>query len=200
MNWRQGGFLAVFLGMALTACAQLTPRQTDSGVLVTEAREDSSHRFILFIGPRAQHAPPFLDIPETNFYCLRSFVDRRTGETAHQLYVTDSYFGAERGWNAARDSAGAPLPFVAIGHDEISCDAGCSYVEEFAANLPESLMRASSDRLAVTFSSRSGDKKTIVVPGDRITAQLAAIDAIRTRAAPTAESAQPVAAERSVAH
>jgi hypothetical protein len=186
--------------MALTSCAQLTPRQTDSGVLVTEAREDSSHRFILFIGPRAQHAPPFLGIPDTNFYCLRSFVDRRTGETAHQLYVTDSYFGAERGWNAARDSAGAALPFVAIGHDEISCDAGCSYVEEFAANLPESLMRASSDRLAVTFSSRSGDKKTIVVPGDRITAQLAAIDAIRTRAAPTAESAQPVAAERSVAH
>ena len=200
MNWRKGSFLTIFLGMALTACAQLTPRQTDSGVLLTEAREDSSHRFILFIGPRAQHAPPFLDIPETNFYCLRSFVDRRTGETAHQLYVTDSYFGAERGWNAARDSAGAALPFVAIGHDEISCDAGCAYVEEFAANLPESLMRASPDRLAVTFSSRSGDKKTIVVPGERITAQLAAIDATRTPAPPAARSAQPVAAEREVAH
>ena len=200
MNWRKGSFLTIFLGMALTACAQLTPRQTDSGVLVTEAREDSSHRFILFIGPRAQHAPPFLDIPDTNFYCLRSFVDRRTGETAHQLYVTDSYFGAERGWNAARDSAGGPLPFVAIGHDEISCDAGCAYVEEFAANLPESLMRASPDRLAVTFSSRSGDKKTIVVPGDRITAQLAAVDATRSPATPAAGSVRPVAAERSVAH
>jgi hypothetical protein len=198
MKWRQEGLLAVFLGMALTSCAQLTPRQSDSGVLVTEAREDSSHRFILFMGPRAQHAPPFLDIPETNFYCLRSFVDRRTGETAHQLYVTDSYFGAERGWNAARDSAGAPLPFVAIGHDEITCDAGCSYVEEFAANLPESLLRSSLKGLAVTFSARSGDVKTIVVPGDRITAQLAAVDARRTLAA--AGSAQPVAAERSVVH
>jgi len=200
MNWRQRGFIAPLLGMTLTSCAQLTPRPPDTGVLVTEAREDSSHRFILFIGPKAQHAPPFLGIPETNFYCLRSFVDRRTGETAHQLYVTDSYFGAERGWNAARDSAGAPLSFVAIGHDEISCDAGCSYVEEFAANLPESLMRASSDRLAVTFSSRSGDKKTIVVPGDRITAQLAAVDETRTRAPSAAGSAQPVAAKRSVAH
>jgi len=198
MKWRQEGLLAVFLGMALISCAQLTPRQSDSGVLVTEAREDSSHRFILFMGPRAQHAPPFLDIPETNFYCLRSFVDRRTGETAHQLYVTDSYFGAERGWNAARDSAGAPLPFVAIGHDEITCDAGCSYVEEFAANLPESLLRSSLKGLAVTFSARSGGVKTIVVPGDRITAQLAAVDARRTLAA--AGSAQPVAAERSVAH
>ena len=198
MKWRQEGLLAVFLGMALISCAQLTPRQSDSGVLVTEAREDSSHRFILFMGPRAQHAPPFLDIPETNFYCLRSFVDRRTDKTAHQLYVTDSYFGAERGWNAARDSAGAPLPFVAIGHDEITCDAGCSYVEEFAANLPESLLRSSLKGLAVTFSARSGGVKTIVVPGDRITAQLAAVDARRTLAA--AGSAQPVAAERSVAH
>jgi hypothetical protein len=200
MNWRQGGFLAILLEMALTSCAQLTPEPSVAGVLVTEAREDSSHRFILFIGPKAQHAPPFLGIPETNFYCLRSFVDRRTGETAHQLYVTDSYFGAaERGWNTARDSVGAPLLFVAIGQDEISCGAGCSYVEEFAANLPESLMRASSDRLAVTFSSRSGDKKTIVVPGERVTAQLAAIDATRSPA-PTARSAQPLAAERSVAH
>jgi hypothetical protein len=191
MKWRQEGLLAVFLGMALTSCAQLTPRQSDSGVLVTEAREDSSHRFILFMGPRAQHAPPFLDIPETNFYCLRSFVDRRTGETAHQLYVTDSYFGAERGWNAARDSAGAPLPFVAIGHDEITCDAGCSYVEEFAANLPESLLRSSLKGLAVTFRSPSGDEKTIVISGDRIAAQLAATDAKRSPAEPAAARAGP---------
>jgi len=193
MNWRQRGFLVIFLGMAPTSCAQLTLRPPDGGVLVTEAREDSSHRFILFIGPGAQHAPPFLGIPETNFYCLRSFVDRRTGETAHQLYVTDSHFGAERGWNAAHDGAGNPLPFVAIGHDQISCDAGCSYVEEFAANLPEGTLRTSPDGLAVTFSARSGDEKTIVVPVDRIAAQLAAIDATRI-------PAQPVAAEQSTAH
>ena len=200
MKWRQRGFIAPLLGMALTSCAQLTPRPPDTGVLVTEAREDSSHRFILFIGPKAQHAPAFLGIPETNFYCLRSFVDRRSGETAHQLYVTDSYFRAERGWNTARDSTGATLPFVAIGHDEISCDAGCSYVEEFAANLPESTLRTTPDRLAVTFSARSGDKKIIVVAGDRITAQLAAIDATRSLVQPAATGGQPVAAERSVAH
>jgi hypothetical protein len=191
MNWPLRGFIATFLGMALTSCASLAPRPPDAGVLVTEAREDSSHRFILFIGPKAQHAPPFLGIPETNFYCLRSFVDRRTDKTAHQLYVTDSYFGAERGWNAARDSAGAPLPFVAIGHDEITCDAGCSYVEEFAANLPESLLRSSLKGLAVTFRSPSGDEKTIVISGDRIAAQLAATDAKRSPAEPAAARAGP---------
>jgi len=177
MTCRRRGFLAVLLGVALSSCAQLASRQPVAGTPVVEVREGSAQRFITFTGPKAQHAPRFFDIPETNFYCLRSFVDRRTGETAHQLYVTDSYFGAERGWNAARDSTGAALPFVPIGRDEISCDAGCSYVEEFAANLPESALRASPDGLAVTFSSSSGDEKTILVSGARIAAQLAAVDA-----------------------
>ena len=100
MTCRWRGFLAASLGLALTSCTQLAPQQLAGDVFVTEAREDSSHRFILFIGPKAQHTPPFLGVPETNFYCLRSFVDRRTGETAHQLYVSDSYTGPERGWNA----------------------------------------------------------------------------------------------------
>src|SRR6516225_6492105 len=198
MICRRRGLIAASLGVALTSCAQLAPQQP-AGALV-EVREDSSHRFITFIGPKAQHTPPFLGVPETNFYCLRSFVDRRTGEAAHQLYVTDSYFGAERGWNAARDSTGAPLPFIAISHDEITCDAGCSYVEEFAAKLPDGTLRANTDGLTVTFSSRSGDEKTIVVPGARITAQLAAVDAKRKLAQPAGWGVEPVAAKRSVAH
>jgi len=188
MSCRQRAYLAISLGIALTSCANLAPRQPATGIPSVEAREDSSHRFIIFIGPKAQHAPPFLGVPETNFYCLRSFVDRRNGETAHQLYVTDSYFGAERGWDAARDSTGASLPFIAIGDDEITCDAGCSYVEEFAAKLPESALRATPDELTVTFSSRSGDEKPIVVPAKQITAQLAAVDARRTPAQPIAAS------------
>jgi len=195
MTCPQRGFLAVSLGVALAACAQLEPRQPTADAPLVQVRGDSLPRFVTFVGPKAQHAPPFLGIPETNFYCLRSFVDRRTGETAHQLYVSDSYIGSERGWNAAQVGAGAPLPFVPIGRDEISCDAGCSYVEEFAANLPESTLRASPDGLTVTFMSRSGDKKTIVVPGERISAQLAAVDARRTLAQPAAVGAQPVAAE-----
>jgi hypothetical protein len=167
MSCRGWCVLALSLGVTLTSCAQLAPRQPAVSTFGIEVREGSSQRFISFIGPKTQHAPPFLGIPETNFYCLRSFVDRQTGETAHQLYVTDSYSGAERGWNAARDGAGAPLPFFAIGHDEISCDAGCSYVEEFAAKLPESALRTSPDGLAVTFSSRSGDEMAIVVSGER---------------------------------
>jgi hypothetical protein len=189
MTFRRRRLVAMCLGVALSSCAEIAPQQPATGTPpIVAAREDSSQRFITFVSPKAQHTPPFLGVPETNFYCLRSFVDRRTRETAHQLYVTDSYFGAERGWNAARDNAGAPLAFIAIGQDEITCDAGCSYVEEFAAKLPESALRASPDGLAVTFSARSGDEKTIVVPAEQLAAQLAAIDARRTPAKPIAAS------------
>ena len=176
---------ALCLSAALTACAQLAPGSGAARPVVL-AREDLAPGFIGFIGPKAQHAPPFLDTPGTNFYCLRSFLDRRTGEVTHQLYVSDSYFGAERGWNAARDSAGTQLPFVPVSRDEIACDRSCSYVEEFAATLSDSRMRASPDGLAVTFVSRAGNEKTIIVTGDRIAAQFAAVDARRNPAQPRA--------------
>ena len=179
--------LAASLGAVLAACSQLAPGPPGAGRPVVLADEDSSPGFISFIGPKARHAPPFLDTPGTNFYCLRSFLDRRTGEATHQLYVSDSYFGAEREWNAARDSAGKALPFVPISRDEIACDTGCSYVEEFAATLPESELRESSGGLAVTFSARSGDEKRILVARERVAVQLAAVDARR-------DPTQPIAA------
>jgi hypothetical protein len=182
--WR--GLFAAFLGAVLTACTQLAPGPPIGRPAVV-AREDLTPGYIGLIGPKAQHAPLFLDTPGTNFYCLRSFLDRRTGEATHQLYVSDSYSGAERGWNAARDSKGAQLPFVPVSRDEITCDTGCSYVEEFAATLPESELQASPEALAITFVAPSGDEKTILISGERIAAQLAAVDARRS-------SVQPVAA------
>lgn len=139
--------------------------------------EDSTSRFVGLIGTKAQHAPPFLGVPETNFYCLRSFVDRQTGETRHQLYVSDSYSGAERRWGAARDEAGHALRFVEISRNQITCDAGCSYAEEFAADIPENELRANPRGLKIIFTDSSGAEKTITVSGSQITAQLAAIDA-----------------------
>jgi hypothetical protein len=187
MTLCRGHLVAASLVVALMACAQLTPGEIAApSTPVVTARQDLSLRFVVFVGPKAQHAPPFLIIPGTNFYCLRSFVDVQTGEVAHQLYVADSYFGTERGWNAARDSAGSPLQVVQISHNEISCDSGCSYLEEFAAILPESKLRASPGGLAVTFLSTSGGEKTIVISGNRIAAQLAAIDARRSPVEPAA--------------
>jgi hypothetical protein len=154
---------------------------------VTRASEQGG-RFIAFLGPRHQHAPPFLGVPGTNFYALRSWLDTRNGEVLHQLYVEDSYFGAERSYEAARTVAGEALRFVPISKNEITCDNGCSYAEEFGAELPEPLLRASPGGLAVAFTAKTGPPLAITVPGELVQKQLAAVTA--ARAAPPTPAAK----------
>jgi hypothetical protein len=181
--------MAAALAASVTACAAPTPPETaaPSGAA---AGQDQSPRFIGVIGVREQHAPAYLGVADTNYYRLRSFVDRQTGETLHQLYVSDSYSGAERHWNAARDGAGRPLRFFMISQHEISCATGCSYVEEFAATIPESELRASPRGLAVIFTSASGAEKRIMISGPQIAAQLASVEARRSPMQP-ASALQP---------
>ena len=187
--------LAASLGLALAACAQPPPPEAparpSAGVAVAPAREDTAPRFVGLIGTRAQHAPPFLGVPETNFYCLRSFLDRQTGETRHQLYVADSYAGPERRWDAARDGGGRTLRFLEITRHQITCDGGCSYVEEFAADIPETELRANPQGLKVTFAAQSGVDKTITISGSQISAQLAAVDAVHNPVVPAAAPPSP---------
>jgi hypothetical protein len=178
---RRRSLAALLLAAALPACAPLPPASPAPALAgsATPAENEPTARFIGFIGPKLQHDPPFLGIPDTNFYCLRSFLDRQTGEIAHQLYVADSYFGAERGWEGAHDGAGNALPFTPIGTNEINCEDGCSYAEEFAATIPPAVLLANAQGLAVTFTARSGNAMTIALSGEQITGQLAAVDAER---------------------
>jgi hypothetical protein len=175
MRSDRGRLAAVLLAAVLGSCAASTTPNANPLVAVSQP----SPRFVGLVGRRFQHSPPFLGVSDTNYFCLRSFVDRRNGDAVHQLYVADSYSGAKRDWNAAHDPAGNALKFVRISRNEISCDGGCSYAEEFAADLPEDELRASPEGLQVTFTARSGAKKTIYIPGAQITAQLAAVDAER---------------------
>ena len=186
--------LVALLGAVLTACAQTppveAPDQPSTGA-VAPARGDIPSRFVGLIGTRAQHAPPFFGVPETNFYCLRSFIDRQTGEARHQLYVSDSYSGPERRWDAARDGGGRSLRVLEITRHQITCDGGCAYTEEFAADIPESELRANPQGLKVAFSAHSGTEKTITISGSQITAQLAAVDAVHNPAVPAAAPPSP---------
>jgi hypothetical protein len=184
---------AILLGAALAACAQSPSRQTPTHNGATATADDPPPRFIGVIGTREPHSPPFLGVRETNFYVLRSFLDSQTGETLHQLYVSDSYSGTERHWNGARDGAGHPLRFLEISQHEIACQGGCAYVEEFAADIPEGELRANPEGLRVTFTAHSGDEKTVVISGSQIAAQLAAIDAKRNPTQPAAAQVPPSA-------
>jgi hypothetical protein len=189
---RSRALLGMIGAMVLAGCGDLagiSPAAQPANA-VTRSQEQGG-RFVTLAGPRLQHAEPFLGVADTNFYLLRSMIDTRTGEIAHQLYVEDSYFGAERGWNAARDASGQPLRFIAIGKNQITCETGCSYAEEFAAALPEALLRANPQGLTVVFTARSGAEKRIAVPGELVARQVAAVGEARTALPAAAAAASP---------
>ena len=171
----------LLLVAGLGGCVVMPP--TTSLAPGVTAREDLSHRYVAIIGPKLRRAPPFLGVDSTNYEVLRSWLDRTTGKAHHQLYVSDSYAGERRGWDAAHDDTGAALPFVAISHDQITCDPGCSWQEDFAANIADAQLREATNGLAVIFTARSGAETRIELSQTQIAAQLAAIDAERRRLA-----------------
>ena len=148
-------------------------------------------RFLGLTGPQRPHGEPFLGVPGTNFYTLRTWIERQSGATVHQLYVSDSYAGTPRDWNTARDAQGRALRFIAISKNEITCQPSCSYVEEFAAAIPEPELRAATGGLTVTFVARSGAAKTIAVPGELVRAQVIGLDRVRAGLASASAAPRP---------
>lgn len=190
---------AAVMVLALAAC--MRPTQPGTPVAAGPAaaaptgvitKTEHGGRYLVVIGPRQQHGEPFFGITDTNYFALRSLIDRTTGQASHQLLVEDSYGGADRHWDAAHDGWGQTLRFIPISHNELACESGkCSYAEEFAAAIPEPELRGSPRGLEVTFTDKAGDKKTIAVSSNMIAIQVAAFDA--ARASP---GAAPAAAAR----
>jgi hypothetical protein len=173
----------------LAGCATTAPPPEPSPVAAAGVTVFKDGRFLALIGPRRQHAEPFLDVADTNYYLLRGFIDTKSGEVTHQLYVQYSYFGAPAEWKDARDQADQQLRFTKLNHNEITCESGCSYADEFAAALPEPLLRQSSAGLSVTFTGDRGIKKTIAVDGALIATELGAVDTVRAKLASAAAAA-----------
>src|SRR5712692_8512465 len=122
-------FATAALLLVLAGCAGSSSAPPPNVPPATEVARsvEQDGKFISLVGPRRQHAEPFLGVPSTNFYALRSWLDTR--------------------------------------NDEVTCNPGCSYAEEFAAALPEALLRANLQGLIVTFTAKSGADKTLIVPG-----------------------------------
>jgi len=196
------------LALALGGCAVLHPEEklqlppapgTQSGPQASpetqtqgvELTKQQGGRFIAFVGPRLQHSEKFLGVSETNYFALRSWLDNKTGEVAHQLYVEDSYDGSPYLWDGVHDLDNQKLKFIPISRNQITCDQGCSYADEFAAELPEDYLRAHRSGLAVTFTASDGKKLAVTVPPELVLAELNAVDSVRAVAAKAAANTPP---------
>jgi hypothetical protein len=185
---------AAILATALGGCSLININEKlspQSGADQVEMTKEQGGKFLAFVGPKLLHTQPFLDVEDTNYFCLRSWLDTRNGEVAHQLYVEDSYYGSPYRWDGAHDADNKKLRFIPISRNEISCDQGCSYADEFAAALPEDLLRARKDSgLTVTFTALTGKTLAVTVPGRLIAMELIAVDQTRTALASNANAAQ----------
>jgi hypothetical protein len=196
---RVSKLIAAIFVLALPACAPISkppPQAASPEVVAAEGITVSKvegGKFLIFAGPKRQHGDRFLGDPDTNYYLLRSFVDTRNGEVAHQVYVQYSYDGGPYKWSSAHGQDNRTLRFIPLNHDEITCDLGCSYADEFAAALPDPLLRQSPNGLSVIFVADHGATKTIAVPGELIAKQLGAVDTVRA-AMKTAAASPPAAA------
>jgi hypothetical protein len=200
-NFAASAFVALVLGgcSAIQLEEKLPPPAADQGVELTK---EQGGRFIAFVGPKLQHTEPFLGVSDTNYFALRSWLDNKTNETAHQLYVEDSYDGGPYNWNGVHDASNQSLKFIPISRNQITCDKGCSYADEFAAALPEDYLRAHQDGFAATFTAADGKALAVNVPANLVAAELGAIDAVRAKiatatanpAAPPAGTAAPTSA------
>ena len=192
-----GALIALVLIGGLSACEvfhpeeKLPPQPTGPGVELTKQQNG---RFIAFVGQKRQHTQAFLGVDETNFFALRSWYDNKTREAAHQLYVEDSYYGGPFKWDGVHDADGKTLKFIPIARNMISCDEGCAYADEFAAELPEDYLSAHKGGLSLIFTSSDGKNLPVSVPADLVTAQLNAVDAVRTLAQNTAATPSAVPA------
>ena len=192
-----------FVALALAGCAEMLPEEklpvppaAQAEAQGVELTKQQGGRFIAFVGPRQQHAATFLGVDGTNFYALRSWLDNKTGEVAHQLYVEDSYFGAPLNWTGAHDRENQPLRFIAISRNQITCEEGCSYADEFAAALPEDYLRAHRNGMTVVFTNSDGRTLPVSVTPTQVMAELAAVDTVRAVAAKAAANPPVPPAEK----
>jgi hypothetical protein len=194
----KNALVVAILAAALGGCS-LLPLTSEKlppqpGADQVEMSKEQGGKFLAFVGPKLQHTQAFLDVEDTNYFCLRSWLDTRNGEVAHQVYVEDSYYGASYRWDGAHDADNKTLRFIPISRNEITCDLGCAYADEFAAALPEDLLRAHKDSgLTVTFTAATGKTLAVSVPGRLIAMELIAVDQTRAALAANATAA-PAAA------
>jgi hypothetical protein len=180
------------LALALGACTVLRPEEKMAPVAQAEGVEltkQQGGRFIAFVGPKRQHTQEFLGVTDTNYFALRSWYDNKTADAAHQLYIEDSYYGGPYNWDGVHDAEGKALKFIPISRNQVSCDQGCAYADEFAAELPEDYLRDHQAGLSITFTAGDGKTLPVAVPGDLVVEELAAVDTVRAVAAKAAANA-----------
>ena len=188
---------AALIVLAVVACAPRAPQQQQQQAI--EVEDDQFSTQATFIGARLVDDSVRGSFKE---WFIRSFVDKRSGEVDHQLYVHVSYVGDRRRYEIATDDHATSLPFARIERDRGACKYGnCDYDEDFGLGLRDAVLRERAGAgFQIKVVAHSGDSMILSIAPGQILPQLAAVDAYRRAhalmgakepASPAAPAGQP---------
>ena len=111
---------------------------------------------------------------------IRSWVNKKTGDTTHQIYIADIYTSsAWKYWVLASDDQALVLNVRGIHRDVGSCSrySGCIYEEHVGVDVPDAILKTrSTGEYCIKLKARSGDEKVISLTQDMISSQLEEIE------------------------
>lgn len=120
----------------------------------------------------------------SRMYRIRTWLDRETQTSKHQLYVDIGYIGDWRFYDRAADDDAHQLDVVQIATNVGSCRGGCSLSETVGVTLPEGTLRAkAATGFQIKLFAKSGDSLVLDITPQQIATQLAAIDGYRSHGA-----------------
>jgi hypothetical protein len=187
----QPRFIRLLTAASLVALLSATTPASAATEAVVKVSGDKFSKLITFDGPAIGINPFGGTFRQWN---IRSWLDRNTKVTTHQLYVTVSYDGDWRFYDAAADDNANDLAVTKIGTKVVYCSAGSCLVSEFVGvDLPEAtLVAKAATGLQIKISAKSGDSLVLDVSPAQITAELKAIERYKASNSDTA-GAGPVA-------
>jgi len=112
-------------------------------------------------------------------FFLRSFINKKTKDVTHQLYIYCTYHWNWRFYNSAHLSGGKALEFTEIRRDFNCTDGICTYYEHFGADISDEFLRKNTEGFSVKISAKSGDNAVINVKSNQVIEQLKEIDKLK---------------------
>ena len=112
-------------------------------------------------------------------FFLRSFINKKTKDVTHQLYIYCTYHWNWRFYNSAHLSGGKALEFTEIRRDFNCTDGICTYYEHFGADISDEFLRKNTEGFSVKISAKSGDNAVINVKSNQVIEQLKERDKLK---------------------
>jgi PDZ domain-containing protein len=169
---------AAVIALALVACTPRPPLAQQPQPQAVQIEDDNFSPQATFIGVNQLDTAVPGSFQE---WLLRSFVDKRSGEVTHQLYVHVGYTGLRRRYETATDDHATPLRFFPIERQRGACSYGnCDYEEDFGLGLSDTTLRERAGAgFQVKVVAHSSHSIILTITPDQMLAQFAAIDAYR---------------------